>query len=253
MRNFKRLSFVALIVALLFSLAINVLLYGQFKAYYRELNEVRLDPLGLNHVTQPQASVEKPVVIFFGDSRAAQWPAPHDGVFSQTTFVNLGMGAQTSAQVLGRFDRQVPALHPNILILQVGINDLKTIPLFPERKQAIVQDCKSNIRQIVAQAVAGDAEVIVTTIFPLGQLPIERELFWSADVAAAIQEVNADIKSLAGDHVTVMDTSVALADQRGLVHAEYQQDFLHLNAAGYAALNQQLTPILAVQLGQRAP
>jgi lysophospholipase L1-like esterase len=44
------------------------------------------------------------------------------------SFVNRGINTQTSAQVLGRFDKHVVPLHPNIVIVQVGINDLKTIP-----------------------------------------------------------------------------------------------------------------------------
>lgn len=40
-------------------------------------------------------------------------------------------GAQTSAQVVWRFAEHIAPLQPDKIILQVGINDLKTIPLFP--------------------------------------------------------------------------------------------------------------------------
>lgn len=81
-------------------------------------------------------------------------------------------------------------LQPDIVILQVGINDLKTLPLFPERQEEIIANCKTNIQQIVDKSLQADASVILTTIFPLGQLPIERRLFWSEEVALAIDDVN---------------------------------------------------------------
>ncbi len=53
-------------------------------------------------------------------------------------FVNRGIGNQTTAQVLGHFHAHVAPLHPQTIILQVGINDLKTIPLFPEQAETII-------------------------------------------------------------------------------------------------------------------
>lgn len=123
-------------------------------------------------------------------------------------------------------------------------NDLKTIPLFPEQKAAIIQNCQTNIGQIVKNSLDTGAKVIVTTIFPLGTLPIERRLFWSDDVAIAINDVNDYIKTLAGDRVIVFDSSQVLANSRGIVDPKYSRDFLHLNPEGYAALNKAIAGIL---------
>ncbi|MEK0188740.1 hypothetical protein [Microcoleus anatoxicus] len=88
------------------------------------------------------------------------------------------------------------------------------------------------------------AKVVVTTIFPLGTLPIERRPLWSDDVAIAINDVNDYIKTLAGDRVIVLDSSQVLANSQGIVNPKYSRDFLHLNSEGYAALNKAITGIL---------
>ena len=110
---------------------------------------------------------------------------------SNFTFVNRGIGAQTTAQVLGRFTQDVAPLTADIAVIQVGINDLKALPLFPEERASIVQNTKDNIMKLVQLSLAAGARrVMLTTIFPLGEIPWERRLVWSDDVAVAIDEVN---------------------------------------------------------------
>jgi lysophospholipase L1-like esterase len=84
----------------------------------------------------------------------------------------------------------------------------------------------------------------VTTIFPIGDFPLERKMFWSPAIATAIDEVNAYLRSLAAPDVIVFD-AYAILSNNGQLRAEYAQDELHLNADGYAALNRELEPVLA--------
>lgn len=185
-------------------------------------------------------SSQQTLVVFFGDSRAANWPPPNLAGFK---FINRGVGAQTSAQTLYRFDEHVKSLHPPIVVLQVGINDLKTIPLFPERKEAIIANCKENIQRIVTQSVNNGATVILTTIFPTGQVSWARSLFWSSDVDQAVNQVNRFIYSLETRDVYVFDAYSLLTDN-GSVREEYYEDTLHLKVAGYEILNTELGRIL---------
>jgi lysophospholipase L1-like esterase len=182
------------------------------------------------------------LVVFFGDSRAQGWPEPS---LSQYNFVNRGIGNQTSAQVAQRFEHHVEPLHPRVIVIQVGINDLKTIPLFPGRKRSIIANCQENIGRIVADSTRLGASTVLTTILPVGKVPVERRLFWSKDVALAVDEVNTYIRSLEGPDVTVLDAFSLLADRQGVARPEYSKDLLHLNAAGYETLNSELARVLA--------
>lgn len=233
-----KVAFIVTTIFLLLSITANVLLYERGKQYYLQLNASHLDPLGLNVFIHTPSTMRLPLIVFFGDSRAAQWPAP-DQVKNVTT-INRGIGNQTTAQLVGRFKAHVTPLHPEIIIIQAGINDLKTIPLFPDQKEAIIYNCKANLKEIINLSLDTGAQVIVTTIFPLGKLPIERRPFWSDDVKMAIDEVNAFIETLTSDQVIVFETGKVLANSDGLVYPQYSQDFLHINDLGYAALNKEI-------------
>lgn len=128
--------------ALVFTLAVSITLgaifyfYLQMRLYYRDLNQTRLDPLGLS--LYPTSLTSKPLeglplILFYGDSRAELWPVPVE--VDEYQFINRSISGQTSAQISLRFDSHVRPLAPEILLLHVGINDLKTIGLFPTKKK----------------------------------------------------------------------------------------------------------------------
>jgi lysophospholipase L1-like esterase len=239
-----KIGFVLLVALLVVSVGLNLVLYQQGRDYYLQLTSVRLDPLGLNAYPTTQsliANSARPIIVFFGDSRAADWTAPA-GITG--TVLNRGIGNETSMQALGRFAGHVSPLKPDVIVIQIGINDLKTIPLFPEQKESIIANLKANVRHIVELSVRDGARVILTTIFPVGRVPLERRMFWSDDVAPAIKEVNQYLTSLASATVTVFDTARILANDEGIVNSGYSRDFLHLNAEGYEALNQELSRVI---------
>ncbi|MEO0867224.1 MAG: GDSL-type esterase/lipase family protein [Cyanobacteria bacterium J06642_11] len=225
------------------SIVLNVYLYGQLRKYYVELNQVRLDPLGLSYYSADSSTnvieAVKPEgvkrVVFFGDSRAQGWPSPE---LSGYEFINRGINGQTSIQTSQRFPHHLADLNPDIVIVQVGINDLKAIPLMPESRNVIIDLCRANIRQIVEDAKALGATVIISTILPVGEASLARKPVWSDDIAQAIYEVNGYIDSLAEEQVLVFDGFSAIANNEGLLPLDYRIDELHLNTQGYDALNQ---------------
>ena len=235
-----------LTILLLGSIALNCFLYERGKQYYLQLNETRLDPLGLHYydTASDQRNLTNPeltTVVFFGDSRAASWPSPDLNRFE---FINRAIGSQTSEQAVERFGYHVKPLEPQVVVIQIGINDLKTIPLFPERKEAIIANCEENIQQLVVWSVDLGAMVIVTPIFPISEVPLERRPFWSDEVGLAVDEVNAFIHSLRGENVLVFDAFSLLVGEGSRIRPEYSRDLLHLNAAGYERLNAELVLIL---------
>ncbi|MCP4540058.1 MAG: SGNH/GDSL hydrolase family protein [Chloroflexi bacterium] len=246
MKSLDHFAIGLLLVLLLISVALNYYLFNRGRAYYLQVNAVRLDPLGLDYydVSSDQQDATNPdltTVVFFGDSRAASWPAPSVDRFE---FINRGIGSQTSVQTVSRLEYHVKPLRPQIIVVQVGINNLKTIPLFPEQKGAIIADCKEDIRQIVHESGKLGTTVILTTIFPFGQVPIERRPFWSDDVVLAVEEINAYIRSLEGERVRVFDAYSVLLGEGGAINPEYSRNLLHLNATGYKTLNKELERFL---------
>lgn len=240
--RFVQITMMLLLVALLASVALNAIVFLAARHYYLLLNQLHLDPLGLNYYSSDsrQQNIQTPTVVFFGDSRSQEWPIPNN--LQGFSFVNRGITGQTSIQILGRFDKHVASLRPKIIVLQIGINDLKTIPIFPQQKASIIANCKDNIRQIVARSRASGATVILTTIFPVGRVPLARKLFWSSDVDRAIVEVNSYIHSLQAPNVIILDTYALLVENG---KNKYDRDTLHTNAKGYTVLNKELIKVLA--------
>ncbi len=89
---------------------------------------MRLDPLGLRRINVP-SGVSEPAIVFYGDSRMAQWP---QSSWLAEPVVNLGIAGQTTRQILDRFDEHLSPLRPKVVVIHAGINDLKTIPLFTD-------------------------------------------------------------------------------------------------------------------------
>ncbi len=232
---------VVLIALLVVSLAANQILFSFAAQYATEVNSVRLDPLDLGRdfatPAPPMPGQER--VVFFGDSRIEQWPMPPDD--SAFQYVNRGISGETTAQAVGRFEAQIAPFQPSIVVLQIGVNDLKAIPMFPRQEASILANCLTNIRQIIAWSEAMNATIILTPVFPVSEPTLERRLFyWSDDVAASIHSVNDHLRVLASDRVILFDTDTLLVGANGLTRPEYAADTLHLNAQGYAVLNQGL-------------
>lgn len=232
------------LLILLGSVALNVVLAQSALHYYRLLNDTRLDPFGLQKWAAPPSDRDRrPRVVVIGDSRAGGWTPPLSPESAQ--FINRGISGQTTVQVLGRFQQHVADLEPDMVLIQAGINDLKTIPLFPDRKADIIAQCEANIRELTSRSLDAGAKVVVTTIIPAGsRIPLARIPFWPREVDEAVESCNTSIKTLSSDRVKVFDASAIVTGRNGRVRPEYQRNFLHLNRAGYQALNRELASAL---------
>jgi len=84
--------------------------YGQL-ARYREAN-AKLGP--------PAAGENR--VVFFGDSITDIWKL--EDSFPGKPYVNRGIGGQTTPQMLVRFRQDVIDLHPKVVVILAGTNDI---------------------------------------------------------------------------------------------------------------------------------
>ena len=246
MKRFSQRYIITLIllIALIISLAFTYSFYIRGQLYFTLYEQTILDPMGMDYYRprdKPEAPEGKELVVFLGDSRALAWPTPESDQF---IFVNRGAGGQTSTQVLGRFSDDIPALQPDSVVIQVGINDLTAIPTLPNQQGRIIARCKENIQQLTEQTLAVDATVILTTIFPVRKTLFPWQTFGSEEVANGVEDVNQFIHTLAGENVIIMNTGEILADSNGNMKSEYSLDTLHINGQGYQVLNIALLSIL---------
>jgi len=249
-----RWSVILLVCLLGGSLAGNVVVYRQLIETYRQLALVRLYPLG-RHKDAPnrlqilQGPSAGKRIVFFGDSRIQMWhPLP---VIPNAVLINSGIGSQTTAQCLVRIENDVVALKPELVVIQVGINDLKYIGLFPNRQHKIIDDCLEHIQKMLDQLAAHDIEVVLLTVFPVGPIEIQKRMtFWSDNTLKAIKVVNTELRTWEREGMHVMDCNAVLA-MGGRMKADYVLDSLHLTTHGYEALNSALSQVFAQTLTQK--
>lgn len=225
------------------SVLLNLFLSLQVRKYYLRFNKMRLDPLELHAIDlYENISSEKVVLLAIGDSRVAEWPA-----FTESTpyeFINHGVNGLTSSQLNLRKEFTPLFCIPDYTIIQIGINDLKAIPLDPGGKENIINSCIMNIQSVIKYYCGLGSRVIVCTIFPTGKVPFFRSLVWSGDVPQAITTINSFFLNQNSDSVFIFDTYSLLSDNSGKMKKEFKKDFLHINSAGYERLNEELIELL---------
>ena len=240
----RLLATVAVILAVLLALstALNVLLYRSALKFYGDQMAVRLDPTDASRsLSPPETRPGQTRVVYLGDSRVDYWPSPPAPDGCQV--VNRGVAGQTTGQVLLRLDRDVLALSPGVVVLQVGVNDLRALALVPGREAEIVGRCVANLRETVGRLRGRGVVVVVTTIFPVGRVEAVRRPAWSDATIDAIDVVNRALRGLAGPGVVVVDCDKILRNGRR-IEPTFAADSIHLSPAGYEALAAALRPVL---------
>ena len=108
---------------------------------------------------KPPAPEEKRVV-FFGDSITDAWPLPE--YFPGKPYVNRGIGGQTTAQMLVRFQQDVIALQPKAVVILAGTNDIagNTGPVR-------IEDIEANFASFAELAKANGIEVVLSSVLPV--------------------------------------------------------------------------------------
>ena len=232
--------------ALAVSVAVNVGGFLTVKKLYAEARSAAVFPSPGQALSEPgRVPVQKAGrrIVLFGDSRIAQWKnfPRQDG----TELVMRGVPGETTAQMRIRFTNDVLDLDPDIVVLQLGINDLVAIGALPDRQSEIVRQCEANMRYFVDALRERNIRTILLTIIPPAEPPFWRRPFWSEDIAAEAEHINRRwLSAPAVRSLHVVDTRALLQDGEGHWVDGMTADALHLTPRGYDHLNAAIRPLL---------
>lgn len=247
MSSLSKILLAALALALIGSLIGNWFLYNKAILFYTREAQVRLEPFSLRYAEQNESLREKAKtktrIIIFGESRCGMWTPFHAENWGDVEIVNRGIGGETTPQILLRMKDDVISLDPDVVILQMGDNDLKTMAMLPHRKQRIIEQTYENIATIAQSLSDLGIEVIITTIFPPAPIELLRTPLWSDEVNTSIDDMNQRLIAFEYPRVVTADCDPILRDGKYIKPA-YSIDTLHLNGEGYAALNEGLESIV---------
>lgn len=169
-------------------------------------------------------------IVFMGDSITDGWIKKSPKFFADNPgYIDRGIGGQTTPQMLIRFRPDVIALHPDVVVILAGTNDIagNTGPMTLE----MIED---NFRSMVELAKANHIAVVLSSVMPVCdyiQPQTERR------PPEKIVALNKWIKEYAAKNgVAYLDYYSAMLDDQNMLKKELTYDGLHPNEAGYAIM-----------------
>ncbi len=175
------------------------------------------------------AHAPAPTAVFIGDSITDFWPNLDGQFFTANHYTGRGIGAQVSSQGLSRFQQDVIELHPKVVHILYGTNDIAGLggPTTFERIQ-------NNLMSMVDMARANHIAVVIGTILPISHLPNGAK---DPSLTPNIIAMNAWIREYGRrEHVVVADYYPALAEPDGDFRTELNSDGVHPTVAGYRVM-----------------
>ena len=181
-----------------------------------------------NLVQQDQGAL-----VFLGDSITQGWGDTMGGSFPGVKVANRGISGDTTRGVLIRLREDVLSLNPSGVVLLIGTNDLE--------EKATPEVIADNLKLIIAalKEHSADMPIILCNVMP-SSVAKKRP----ADQIEKINQLY--FAAVKGDaQVTMLDTWLLFADDKGDAKKPEFPDLLHPNKTGYAKWAAALRPLLA--------
>ncbi len=166
-------------------------------------------------------------VVFFGDSITDIWKL--EDYFAGKPYINRGIGGQTTPQMLARFRQDVIDLHPQVVVILAGTNDIagNTGPMS-------LGDIEANYSSLAELARAHNIRVVFSSILPVHNYTPKAQEFFAQRPPEKILELNRWLKDYcAAKTLAYLDYFNSMVDEKGLLKRDLAEDGLHPNPAGY--------------------
>jgi lysophospholipase L1-like esterase len=175
--------------------------------------------------SQPQ---EPHRVVFFGDSITESWKIADS--FPAKPYINRGVSGQTTSQMLVRTFPDVIDLHPAVVIILAGTNDIAANN-GPETMEMV----EENIQAITELAQKHGIKVILCSIVPVSNYTNQPKT--PRHPPAQIVALNKWIRDFATrTGARYCDYYSTLVDQRDFLKEGLSEDGLHPNSRGFAIM-----------------
>jgi acyl-CoA thioesterase I len=189
--------------------------YGQL-ARYRQANAA---------LAPPAAGESR--VIFIGDSITDYWKLPD--YFPGKAYINRGIDGQTTPEMLVRFRQDVIELHPRVLVVLAGTNDIAGVT-GPTRNE----DIEANYASMAELARAHHIQVVFASVLPVNNYTHDAEESFALRPRDRILALNKWLKDYcAKNHFVYLDYFSAVVDEQGMLKRNLATDGLHPTDVGY--------------------
>ena len=178
----------------------------------------------------------RPDVVFMGNSITDCWADTVPAFFADNNFVGRGISGQVSSQMLVRFQEDVINLHPKVVVICCGTNDIAQ-----NNGYMSLEHILHNIKSMCQLARANKIKPVVCSTLPA------KGFKWRPEMRPAndILKLNEMIKAYAKENkIPYVDYHSALKDEENGLPKKYSKDGVHPNAQGYAVMESVILPIL---------
>jgi lysophospholipase L1-like esterase len=189
--------------------------FGELKRY-REANAA----------LKPPAPGENRVV-FLGDSITDMWRL--EDYFPGKPYLNRGIDGQTTPQMLVRFRQDVLDLHPKVLVVLAGTNDVAGVT-GPARNE----DIEANYASMAELAQLHDIRVVFASLLPVNNYTDDAKESFALRPRERILTLNTWLRDYCAKNGFVyLDYFSAMVDDKGMLRRDLSDEGLHPNASGY--------------------
>jgi lysophospholipase L1-like esterase len=169
-------------------------------------------------------------VVFFGDSITDIWKL--DESFPGKHYINRGIGGQTTPQMLVRFRPDVIDLHPAVVLVLAGTNDIAG-----NTGEETLEQIEGDYATMAELAKAHGIHLVFASVMPINDYNQRALWFFLQRSPSKILALNEWLKKYCAENGLVyLDYFSALVDEHGMLKAELTADGLHPNAAGFAVM-----------------
>lgn len=163
--------------------------------------------------------------IYMGDSITEFWWRADSAFWKDNSYIDRGISGQTTPQMLVRFRPDVVDLHPPLVLINAGVNDISenTGPI-------TLENIFGNIVSMAEIAKVNGIKVVLTSVLPTSYIGSKPDI----KPAEKVIRLNGMIKDYATkNHITYVDYWTALRDNVDGLDPKYTRDGLHPNLDGY--------------------
>lgn len=177
------------------------------------------------------ANKEFPEVVFMGNSITENWAFFHPEFFREHNYLGRGIGGQTSAHMLVRFKTDVIDLHPKVVVIMAGTNDVAHNDFWVAPDQVV-----NNVISMCMLAEANGIVPIISAIPPCASFVWRPEI---KNAAQTIVDINKCLKAYAESKGFVyVDYHAALADENDAFQPSLSDDGCHPNPDTYFTMEE---------------
>ncbi len=189
----------------------------------------------LKRYREADAALKPPVpgenrVVFVGDSITDYWKLAD--YFPGKPYINRGIDGQTTPQMLVRFRQDVIDLHPKVLVVLAGTNDVAGVT-----GRARNEDIEANYASMAELAGRHNIHVVFSSLLPVYNYTEDAKESFALRPAERILALNRWLKDYcARKDLVYLDYFAALVDDHGMIKRALSDDGLHPNPAGYRVM-----------------